>query len=100
MPLGEFIERVYDFVLNPEFNYSGKLIVFYLQSVEKPTQKEALSSLFKSRPLMMMALSSLLSRFGLSVDMSTYYTQVLNVSSMDIFVGFGGDMLGVRELWP
>ena len=28
MPLGEFIERVYDFVLNPEFNYSGKLMIF------------------------------------------------------------------------
>lgn len=61
-----------------------------LQSVEKPTQKEAITSLFKSRPLMMMALSSLLSRFGLSVDMSTYYIQVLNVSSMEIFVGIPG----------
>ena len=28
MPLREFIERVYDFVLNPEFNYSGKLMIF------------------------------------------------------------------------
>ena len=28
MPLGEFIERVYDFVINPKFNYSGKLMLF------------------------------------------------------------------------
>ena len=28
MPLGEFIERVDDVVLNPEFNYSGKLMIF------------------------------------------------------------------------
>ncbi|MBO4511032.1 MAG: DnaJ domain-containing protein [Lachnospiraceae bacterium] len=28
MPLGEFIERVYDFVRKPDFNYSGKLMLF------------------------------------------------------------------------
>lgn len=61
-----------------------------LQSVEKPTQKEAFSSLFKSRPLLMMALSSLLSRFSLSVDKSTYFTQVLNMSSADIVIGIPG----------
>lgn len=61
-----------------------------LQSVEKPTQKESLSSIVKSRPLMLLAISDLLSAFSISTDLSLYYINVLNFSSAELVVGIPG----------
>ncbi len=61
-----------------------------LQSVEKPTQKQTISSIVKSKPMMLLALSDLLSAFGISTDMSLYYINVLNFSSAELIVGIPG----------
>ncbi len=62
-----------------------------LQAVEKPNYKQAFTSLFRSRPLLLLALSSTLSAFG-SVGTSTslYYINVLNFSSAELVVGIPG----------
>lgn len=62
-----------------------------LQSVEKPDYKETLTSIFRSRPLMLLALSDLLSSFGnIGTSISLYYINVLNFSSAELVVGIPG----------
>ena len=62
-----------------------------LQSVEKPNYKETLTSIFRSRPLMLLALSDLLSSFGnIGTSISLYYINVLNFSSAELVVGIPG----------
>ncbi len=62
-----------------------------LQSVEKPNYKETIGSIFKSRPLMLLALSDMLSSFGnLGTSISLYYINVLNFSSAELVVGIPG----------
>ncbi len=62
-----------------------------LQSVEKPNYKQAFTSLFRSRPLMLLALSDMLANFGsVSTSTSLYYINVLNFSSAELVVGIPG----------
>ncbi len=62
-----------------------------LQSVEKPDYKKAFTSLFRSRPLMLLALSDMLANFGsVSTSTSLYYINVLNFSSAELVVGIPG----------
>ena len=62
-----------------------------LQSVEKPDYKAAFTSLFRSRPLMLLALSDMLANFGsVSTSTSLYYINVLNFSSAELVVGIPG----------
>ena len=62
-----------------------------LQSGEKPNYKETLTSIFRSRPLMLLALSDLLSSFGnIGTSISLYYINVLNFSSAELVVGIPG----------
>ena len=62
-----------------------------LQAVEKPNYKQAFTSLFRSRPLMLLALSDMLANFGsVSTSTSLYYINVLNFSSAELVVGIPG----------
>ncbi len=62
-----------------------------LQSVEKPDYKETITSIFRSRPLMLLALSDLISSFGnAGTSISLYYINVLNFSSAELVVGIPG----------
>ncbi len=62
-----------------------------LQSVEKPNYKDTITSIFRSRPLMLLALSDLLSAFGnVGTSISLYYINVLNFSSAELVVGIPG----------
>ncbi len=62
-----------------------------LQSVEKPNYKETITSIFRSRPLMLLALSDLISSFGnAGTSISLYYINVLNFSSAELVVGIPG----------
>jgi Na+/melibiose symporter-like transporter len=61
-----------------------------LQSVEKPSFKNAFGSIFKSRPLMLLTLSEFLAQFNLGQSMTLYYTNVLNFSSAELIVGIPG----------
>ncbi len=62
-----------------------------LQSVDKPDYKETLTSIFRSKPLMLLALSDLISSFGnAGTSISLYYINVLNFSSAELVVGIPG----------
>lgn len=61
-----------------------------LQSVEKPSFKNAFGSIFKSRPLMLLMISDFLGQFTVSTNVSLYYTNVLNFSSAELVVGLPG----------
>lgn len=70
--------------------FSFKVKERVLQSVEKPDFKNAISSLFKSRPLMLLMVSDLMSQFAISPGLSLYYTNVMNLSSAELIVGIPG----------
>lgn len=70
--------------------FSFKVKERVLQSVEKPTMKGAISSLFKSRPLMLLTVSEFLSQFAVSTNISLYYISVLNAGSAKLIVGIPG----------
>ena len=62
-----------------------------LQSVEKPKYKDTLVSIFRSRPLMLLAVSDMLSSFSsVGTSISLYYINVLNFSSAELVVGIPG----------
>lgn len=70
--------------------FSFKVKERVLQSVEKPTMKGAIGSLFKSRPLMLLTISEFLSQFAVSTNISLYYISVLNAGSAKLIVGIPG----------
>ncbi|MCQ2480075.1 MAG: MFS transporter, partial [Clostridia bacterium] len=62
-----------------------------LQSVEKPKYKDTITSIFRSRPLMLLAVSDMLSSFSsIGTSISLYYINVLNFSSAELVVGIPG----------
>lgn len=70
--------------------FSFKVRERVLQSVEKPTFKGAVGSLFKSRPLMLLTISEFLSQFAVGTNISLYYISVLNAGSARLIVGIPG----------
>ncbi len=70
--------------------FSFKVKERVLQSVEKPSFKNAFGSLFKSRPLMLLTLSDFLAQFKVQTPITLYYTNVLNFSSAEMVVGIPG----------
>lgn len=70
--------------------FSFKVKERVLQSVEKPTVKNTLGSIFKSRPLMLLTISEFLGQFNISTNIMLYYTNVLNFSSAQLVVGIPG----------
>ena len=70
--------------------FSFKVRERVLQSVEKPTFKGAVGSLFKSRPLMLLTVSEFLSQFAVGTNISLYYISVLNAGSARLIVGIPG----------
>lgn len=70
--------------------FSFKVKERVLQSVEKPTFKNAFGSVFKSRPLMLLTVSDFLAQFNISTSATLYYTNVLNFSSAELIVGIPG----------
>ena len=70
--------------------FSFKVRERVLQSVEKPTFKGAVGSLFKSRPLMLLTISEFLSQFAVGTNISLYYISVLNAGSAKLIVGIPG----------
>lgn len=62
-----------------------------LQSVEKPKYKETVTSIFRSKPLMLLAFSDMLAAFSSTgTSISLYYINVLNFSSAELVVGIPG----------
>ena len=62
-----------------------------LQSVEKPDYKQTITSIFRSRPLMLLALSDVLSAIGnVGAPISLYYINVLNLGSAKLVIGIPG----------
>ncbi len=62
-----------------------------LQATEKPDYKAAFTSLFRSRPLMVLAINDMISAFaGLGTSLQLYYINVLNFSSAKLVVGIPG----------
>lgn len=62
-----------------------------LQSVEKPNYKETLTSIIRSKPLMLLALSDMLASFSSTgTSITLYYINVLNFSSAELVVGIPG----------
>ncbi|MCI5591167.1 MAG: MFS transporter [Oscillospiraceae bacterium] len=62
-----------------------------LQSVEKPNYKETLTSIIRSKPLMLLALSDMLASFSSTgTSITLYYINVLNFSSAELVVGVPG----------
>ncbi len=70
--------------------FSFKVKERVLQSVEKPTFKGAVGSLFKSRPLMLLTISEFLGQFAVGTNISLYYISVLNAGSAKLIVGIPG----------
>lgn len=70
--------------------FSFKVKERVLQSVEKPSFKNAFGSVFKSRPLMLLTISDFLAQFNISTNVTLYYTNVLNFSSAELVVGIPG----------
>lgn len=70
--------------------FSFKVKERVLQSVEKPSFKNAFGSLFKSRPLILLTISDFLGQFKISTPITLYYTNVLNFSSAELVVGIPG----------
>ncbi|MBP9989220.1 MAG: MFS transporter [Ruminococcus sp.] len=70
--------------------FSFKVKERVLQSVEKPSFKNAFGSIFKSRPLMLLMLSDFLGQFTVSANVSLYYINVMNLSSAELIVGVPG----------
>lgn len=70
--------------------FSFKVKERVLQSVEKPSFKNSIGSLFKSRPLMLLMVSDLMGQFAISPGLSLYYTNVMNLSSAELIVGIPG----------
>ena len=61
-----------------------------LQSVEKPSFKNAFGSIFKNRPLLLLTISEFLAQFHVDAGIDLYYTNVLNFSSAQLIVGIPG----------
>lgn len=70
--------------------FSFKVKERVLQSVEKPSFKNAFGSIFKSRPLMLLMVSDFLGQFTVSAPVSLYYINVMNLSSAELIVGIPG----------
>lgn len=70
--------------------FSFKVKERVLQSVEKPSFKNAFGSIFKSKPLMLLMVSDFLGQFTVSAPVSLFYINVMNLSSAELIVGIPG----------
>ena len=61
-----------------------------LQSVEKPSFKNAFGSIFKNRPLLLLTISEFLAQFNVDAGINLYYTNVLNFSAAANIIGIPG----------
>ncbi len=67
------------------FFYNSKERV--MQSVEKPSIRDAFRSVFTNKPLLLITLSDFLSGFAIKGSQDDYYTDVLHFSSMTLVAG-------------